>query len=147
MKDKRHSRMRRRLEAIQALEAYSGIVMNLLAEVIHDLMKETQGMKVQEQDQAYTVELCFRLTNGILYGDEDLEPLDGVVPHMLACYAVNVWRTVCRKQRLRHAPADRIQVALRDGVAKSIQGMRVRVERQTRKMGMLIKPMRLIVGD
>ena len=134
MPTKRERRLQHRQNAADFLDTHSGPVMRQLAEVIHDLSEEVDGLKQFEQDAAYAAELSFRLDNALQFGDPLLEAMDGVIAFFVALGAIGIWRAVSRRDRLRAARLDRLQDRLERRGPKMATMAKIRLQRKIERL-------------
>ena len=110
----RARRLEHKRKAAEALEKHSGPVLNLLAEVIHDLAEENDGASQVEQDLALASELAFRIDRALVLKDPLLEALDGLIALLVAGVAVAIYRGIERRSRMRGKRLDRLKQRLAD---------------------------------
>lgn len=134
MTTSKQRRTEKRLAAAAALEQHTGPVMGALADVVHDLAQEVDGLKQFEQDAAYAAELAYRIDKAVHLGDPLLEALDGIVIFFVALGAIGIWRATARRERLRGARVDRLRARLAakgPGMAKT---RRIALERRIKRL-------------
>lgn len=127
----RRDRVKKRKEALEFFAKRSGVVLNILSEVVFDLSEEVTMLKTVEQDQAFCAELLYRLSNGSRYGDPDLAEFNDSVLVFIAMAATNVWTMAARRDKtLRRARLPRICNQLRKDGERIARGMSCRVNKQ-----------------
>ena len=134
----RASTRRRRLEhkqrAAEAIEKHSGPVLRLLADVVHELADEVDGLNRMEQDLAYCAELAHRLDKAVAFGDPLLEALDGLVLFFVAAAAVGIFRAVERHENIKSKRLSRLKDRLVERADKLTAGQRLRLERRIKRL-------------
>ncbi len=110
----RARRLEHKRRAAEALEKHSGPVLNLLADVVHDLAEENEGLSRVEEDLALASELAFRIDRALVLKDPLLEALDGLIALLVAGVAVAVYRSIERRSRMQGKRLDRLRKKLED---------------------------------
>ena len=130
----RERRLQHKLRAAKVLESHSGPVMVMLADVVHDLAEEHEGMRQFEIDLALAAELAWRLDNAIEFGDPLLEALDGIITMFVALAAIGIWRAIARRDRLRGERLERLQGKLSEKGPKMAVHARRHLERRISRL-------------
>jgi len=110
----RARRLEHKRRAAEAIEKHSGPVLNLLADVVHDLAEENEGLSQVEEDLALASELAFRIDRALVLKDPLLEALDGLIALLVAGVAVAVYRSIERRSRMQGKRLDRLRKKLED---------------------------------
>lgn len=127
-------RMEHKLKAARALEAHSGPVMGLLAQVVEDLGEELDGLNQFQQDAELAAELAYRLDNAINIPNEVIEALDGIIIFFVALAAIGIWRAVSRQEKLRGKRVARLEGRLREHGEMMAPGHRRMLERRIKRI-------------
>ena len=130
----RGRRLDHRRKAAEAIEAHSGPVLNLLAEVVHDLSAETEGLSRAEQDLALCAELSHRLDKAIKLSDPIAEALDGLVLFFVAAAAIGIYRAIEHGHKVKAGRVARLQRRLAERGPQMGAAARLRLERRIKRL-------------
>ena len=131
---KRDRRLQHRVNAAAFLEKNTDPVMSLLADVVHDLAEEVDGLKQFDADLALAIELGHRIDNMVAWPDELMEPLDSVIAMFVALIAVSIYRAACRAEKLRGAKIERLKERLEKRGPKMAKLARTRLDRRIKRL-------------
>ena len=131
---KRDRRLQHRVNAAAFLEKNTDPVMSLLADVVHDLAEEVDGLKLFDADLALAIELGHRIDNMVAWPDEIMEALDSVIGTFVALIAVSIYRAACRAEKLRGAKIERLKERLEKRGPKMAKLARTRLDRRIKRL-------------
>mgnify|MGYP003657105671 CR=1 FL=1 len=130
----RQRRIAHKQKAAEVLEDHTGPVLGVLADVVHELSAENEGLSQFEADMQYAAELSYRLDNMIKLSDPIAEALDGVVTFFVALAAIGIWRQLARKEGLRGQRLDRLKERLLSKGPKMAPAARKRLQRRIKRI-------------
>ena len=130
----RARRLEHKRKAAEAIEKHSGPVLNLLADVVHDLAEENEGLSRVEEDLALASELAFRIDRALVLKDPLLEALDGLIALLVAGVAVAVYRSIERRSRMQGKRLDRLRKKLEDRGPAMSRLARERLEKRIARL-------------
>jgi len=126
--------LRHKQKATEAIETHSGPVLGLLAEVVHDLAEEVDGLSQAEQDLAFCAELSHRMDKAIKLRDPIAEALDGLVLFFVAAAAVGIYRAVQHGHKVKAGRVARLKRRLEEHGPQMVSAARQRLERRIKRL-------------
>jgi hypothetical protein len=139
---RRRARYLCRIRAAQLVEANSGILMNLLGEVVVDLYEEIFLIsKRREQEQWVFIEYAMRLDLAVKQGGDEWNCLRGVEVDVLevALVASNVWMALNNRNNRDYTDLEAIQRELRRDARRISVGIASRTRRNAHAFRYFIK--------